>query len=531
MSIKLHFHGAARTVTGSCYVIETEKARVMVDCGLFQGSKTEASLNYRTFACDPLKIDALLLTHAHIDHSGLIPKLTRLGFKGRIHATDATADLARVMLADSAHIQETEVRYLNERNRRRGIDEVEPIYTKEDASFAATLFSEHDYRVWFSPAPGIRARLWNAGHLLGSASIEVEVENGDNPPLRLLFSGDIGPEFKLLQPDPEAPSGFDYVLCESTYGDRDRADRDEATRRTHLLNEVKLAIKRGGAMLIPSFAVERAQELLTDLEILVANKQLPDLPIFIDSPLATRATRIFQKHADLLQNGNPLQRAFHSAQVRLIEDVETSKALNRLSGTHIIIAASGMCEAGRIRHHLRNHLWQPQTTVLLAGYQAEGTMGRLLEQGTKRMRIMGEEVQVRATIRKIDEYSGHADATELAQWVKARLPIARGIFLTHGEDPAQLALASRLSQFLPAERIFRPSLDDIYELTGHEPELLSSDQPRRLAQDQMAKLDWHNDLASLVLDLSEAVDKAADEKSRQKLIRRLRRALEGSEMN
>ena len=526
MSIKLHFHGASRTVTGSSYVIETEQAHVMVDCGMFQGSKTESSLNYRPFACDPTKIHAMLLTHAHIDHSGLIPKLVKDGFKGRIHATAATADLCAVMLADSAHIQQMEVRNLNERKRRRGEEEVEPIYSMENAEAAVKLFTPHDYRQWVSPAPGMRARFWNAGHLLGSASIEVEVDQAGKPPLRILFSGDIGPEFKLLQPDPEAPQNFDYVLCESTYGAREREDRNEETRRKHLTAEVKAAIARGGVMLVPSFAVERTQELMTDLAILMGRGDLPAIPVFIDSPLAMRASRIFENHAGDMDNGKLLRQAFASADVRFMETVEDSKSINKLSGTYIIIAASGMCEAGRIRHHLRNRLWMAQTTVMLAGYQAEGTLGRMLENGSKRVRLMGEEVSVRAHITKIDDYSGHADGPELQAWVKARLPIARGIFLTHGEDPAQLGLAARLNAIVPAERIFRPSLDDTYELTGAEPVLVETTAPRRLAAAQVASVDWNNDLASLVLDLNEEIRKAADEKTRQKIIRRLRRALE-----
>ena len=525
MSVKLHFHGAARTVTGSSYVIETEKARVMVDCGMFQGSKTEQELNYRPMACDPSKVTAMLLTHAHIDHSGLIPKFVKHGFSGAIHATAATAELCEVMLADSAHIQQVEVKNLNERNRRRDLPEVEPIYDILDVEKAVGLFRGQPYHNWFEPAPGIRARFWNAGHLLGSASIEVEVEDGGKR-LRILFSGDIGPEFKLLEPDPEAPSGFDYVLCESTYGARERNDRDENSRRAHLKAEVQLAIKRGGVMLIPSFAVERTQELMTDLAILIERKELPQLPVFIDSPLAMRASRIFERHARELENGRLLQKAFSSSEVRLIESIEDSKTLNRLSGTHIIIAASGMCEAGRIRHHLRNRLWQPQTTVLLAGFQAEGTLGRMLESGAKRVRIMGEEVGVRAAIRKIDEYSGHADGRELKEWIEERLPISRGLFLTHGEDEAQLGLANRLSGIVPPERIFRPSLDEVYELSGSEPKLVETEQPRRLAADQLSRVDWHNDLASLMLDINQELRQAADERSRQKIIRRLRRALE-----
>ncbi|MDP4824059.1 MAG: MBL fold metallo-hydrolase [Aestuariivirgaceae bacterium] len=526
MSIKLHFHGASRTVTGSSYVIETPQARVMVDCGMFQGSKTEASLNYRPFACAPEKLTAMLLTHAHIDHSGLIPKLVKAGFTGRIHSTAATADLCAVMLADSAHIQQMEVRNLNERKRRRGEEEVEPIYDMADAEAAAKLFTPNDYHEWIDPAPGMRARFWNAGHLLGSASIEVEVDQVGKKPLRILFSGDIGPEFKLLQPDPEAPADFDYVLCESTYGAKERQDRDEETRRRHLTVEVKAAITRGGVMLIPSFAVERTQELMTDLAILISRGDLPSIPVFIDSPLAMRASRIFEHHAGDLDHGKWLRQAFASPDVRLMESTEDSKSLNRLSGTYIIIAASGMCEAGRIRHHLKNRLWMPQTTVMLAGYQAEGTLGRMLESGARRVRIMGEEISVRAHITKIDDYSGHADGPELQAWVKARLPIARGIFLTHGEDPAQLGLAARLNGIIPADRIFRPSLDDAYELTGPEPVLVDTTTPRRLAATQVASVDWNNDLASLVLDLNEELRKAADEKTRQKIIRRLRRALE-----
>ena len=252
----------------------------------------------------------------------------------------------------------------------------------QDADGRCSHFAHHGYGEWIEPVAGLRARFWNAGHLMGSASIEVEVSAaGSGKPIRLLFSGDIGPAFKLLQPDPEAPAGLDYVICESTYGATDRPDGTESTRRDRLAGEVIAARARGGALLIPSFAVERTQEIMTDLAILIDAKRLPDMPVFIDSPLAFKATRLFSKHAAQLENSDRLLRAFASPHVRMIESVDESKALNRLQGFHIVIAASGMCEAGRIRHHLKNRLWQPTTTVLLAGYQAQGTLGRLLQEG------------------------------------------------------------------------------------------------------------------------------------------------------
>ena len=526
MSVRLTFHGAARTVTGSCYLLDTGNARILVDCGMFQGSKTLAELNYRSFPFEPVGITALLLTHAHIDHSGVVPKLVKHGFRGPIHATSATADLCSVMLPDSGHIQEVEVRQLNERNRKRGRPEVEPIYTAADAEAAAGQFRTVEYGAWITPADGVRARYWNAGHLLGSASIEVEVAAPAGP-LRLLFSGDIGPANKLLEPDPTAGSDYDYVVCESTYGATDRADETEDGRRQVLAAEIRDASKRGGALLIPSFAVERTQELMTDLTILIDSGALAPMPVFIDSPLAYRATAFFRKHAAALDNGELLLRAFNSSHVRLSQSVEDSKALNRLGGFHVVIAASGMCEAGRIRHHLRNRLWQPNTTVLLAGYQAEGTLGRLLEDGAKRVRIQGEEILVKARIRRIDDYSGHADGPELVAWLKSRLPVSRGVFLTHGEDPAMDGLTAALSQgVVAADLIFRPALDECFDLTAARPELVPAETRRRIEPAAAARLDWHNDLTKLILDVNEAVAEAADEKARGVILRRLRRALE-----
>jgi len=526
MSIRLRFHGAARTVTGSCYLLESGSSRVLIDCGMFQGSKTETELNYRPFPFEPASLNAMLLTHAHIDHSGVIPKLTKLGYGGRIHCTPPTADLCGIMLPDSGFIQETEVKQLNERRRKRGEEEVEPIYTFDDAMRSLENFSTVAYETWIEPAPGIRARYWNAGHLLGSASIEVEVARAGLKPLRILFSGDIGPDNKMLEEDPEAPVGWDFVICESTYGGRDRFERSEQGRREIMAKEVSEAAQRKGALLIPSFAVEHTQEIVTDLVLLMEQKKIPQTNIFIDSPLASKATAIFSKYAKAMQHGDDLYRAFHSPFVRSTESVEDSKALARFSGFRIIIAASGMCEAGRIRHHLKNHLWQASTTVLLAGFQAEGSLGRILEDGAKDVTIMGEQINVKASIRKIEDYSGHADGPELVQWMKERLPVSKSVFLTHGEEEGQIALEKDLTGIgVRGDCIIRPRLDDVYDLSGEACALLESETRPRIDPLAVAHLDSHNELASLVLDIQAEIAKAADEKAKGALIRRLRRAL------
>ena len=528
MSVRIRFHGAARTVTGSCYLLEAGASRVLIDCGMFQGSKTETELNYRPFPFDAAKLDAMLLTHAHIDHSGMIPKLVKHGYKGRIICTPPTADLCGIMLPDSGFIQETEVKFLNQRRSRRGQEEVDPVYTFDDAMRSLESFAPTSYETWFEPADGIRARFWNAGHLLGSASIEVEVARGKGKPLRILFSGDIGPDNKMLHHDPEAPTNFDFLICESTYGGRDRFERSEEGRRENFARAVNDAASRKGALLIPSFAVERSQEIVTDLVRLMDEGRIPQANIFIDSPLASKATAIFKKYAKSLQHGDALYRAFSSPMVRSTESVEDSKALARFSGFRIIIAASGMCEAGRIRHHLRNHLWQSSTTVLLAGFQAEGTLGRILEDGAKQVTIMGETVTVKATINRMEDYSGHADGPELVQWVRERLPIGRSVFLTHGEEEAQLALESDLHGIGVAEDcIVRPRLDDVYDLSGEACAFLADETRPRIDPTMVAHLDSHNELADLVLDIQDAVIRAADEKAKGVIIRRIRKALSG----
>ncbi len=526
MTAKLHFHGASRTVTGSCYMIETDTAKVLVDCGMFQGSRTESELNYRAFPFDPKTITALVLTHAHIDHTGLVPKLVKQGFDKTIHCTNGTKDLCTIMLPDSGFIQETEVKKLNERNARKGLPEVEPMYGVIDAEMAVTLMQGKDYEQWFEPAPGIRMRYWNAGHLLGSASIETEIEQAGKKTIRLLFSGDIGPDNKMLEADPEGPTTWDFVVCESTYGNKDRFERGVEERRDQMAGELNAAAARGGVLLIPSFAVERTQEVVTDLVYLMDHGKAPKANIFIDSPLANKASAIFRKHAKELENGEDLAKAFASPLVRATETVDESKTLNMFKGFHIVISASGMAEAGRIRHHLRNRLWQKTTTVLFVGYQARGSLGNMLQEGAKRVKIMGEDVTVAAAIRKLDDYSGHADGPELVQWVKERLPVAKTIFLTHGEEDPQIAFAENLRGLVPDDCIIRPRLDDVFDLNAEKCAVIVEDTKPRIDPTSVAKLDWNNDLQSLVLDIEDQLKTVADAKGKAVLVRKLRDALE-----
>lgn len=528
MTFTMRFCGAAGTVTGSCYWLQTPGASFLVDCGMFQGNKTLRALNYDPFPFEASQIDFVLQTHAHIDHSGLLPKLHKAGFRGPVHMTSGTRDLLSFMLPDSGFIQEMEVEQLNRRNARRGKPQVTPIYTQQDAHACLDLFRSVDYERWKEPAPGIRFRLWNAGHILGSASIELEIAQGDGEaPIRLLFSGDIGPDRKLFHPDPQAASGFDYVICESTYGGRPRPRRTEEERREILAHEVRAALQAGGNLLIPAFAVERTQELLADLTLLEESGAIDHAPIFLDSPLAIRATEVFERHAHELEDLKHQPHLIDNPNIRFTETADESKAINRIRGGAIIMAASGMCDAGRIRHHLKHHLWRPDSTVLLVGYQAPGSLGRLLADGAAEVTIQGDPIRVRARIREIDVYSGHADHGELVEWIDERMPIRRGLILTHGDPEGGEALRTAVvAKGFDADHVLLPQIDDILDLATAALEPADGHHPRRVAPETANRPDWHNDTAQLLLDIRAQIDQAADERAKKVVIRKLRRALE-----
>ena len=525
MSTKLHFLGAAGGVTGFCVMIESGRTKVLVDCGLFQGPKTLKQLNYNAFPFSPSTIDAVLLTHAHIDHSGLIPKLAVKGFAGPVHATSGTIALCRVMLPDAGAIQEMEVKTLNRRNAQRGRDPVEPIYTKADAEACLDQFSAVALGTWLAVAPGIRARWWNAGHILGSASIEVEVVDGDTTET-LMFSGDLGPGGRDFADDPEGPQGVDHLILESTYGDVEREPVTQEQRQASLAEALRQAHEAGGPLVIPAFAVERTQELIVDLLEVMEAGDAPRGPIFLDSPLAIRASQVFLEKGHAADGTERFRRLRESNLLHFTESADESRSIERMRGWHIIIAASGMCDAGRVRHHLKRLLPRKEASILLVGFQAVGTLGRLLQEGRHAVRIQGEDIRVKASIRTIDVYSGHADAKGLVAWAKARGPVAGSIFLLHGEPDNLAGLKRRLeAEAVVADRIIIPRMDETFTIRHRHAITEALPVPPRIAPEAVSRLDWHNARAALLADLNEALDQAENDATRERILAGLRHKL------
>ncbi len=527
MAATLTFCGAAGTVTGSCSLLTSDAVRFLVDCGLYQGNRSVRDLNDRPFPFDATAVDFLLLTHAHIDHAGLVPKLVKEGFRGNIYATRATADLQQFMLADSAHIQETNAERRNRKRRRQGLPLIEPAYTSEHVKTALGLLQPVEYEEWFEPHPGVKVRCWNAGHILGSASLEVvfDADAGGNT-LRMLFSGDLGPDQKVFHPEPDAPEGFDYVVCESTYGDRDRADYTLASRRESLRTELVAGLERGGNVVIPSFALERSQELLHDIHTLLERREIPDATVYLDSPLARKATEVFMRHADELEDLEvPSAELFRHQRFRLVESVQESKNINGVAGRAIIISASGMCDAGRIQHHLRANIWRPEATILFVGYQAPGTLGHVITSGAKAVRIHGRELAVKAQIRRIGNYSAHADQVELADWIMERTPVAGRVFINHGDDGARQALRDVLvKRGLDPSTIVVPAFDERFELVAGTAR--SKGRAAERIADSALQRDWHSEYAVFILGLADKLQAATDPAERQRLLGRLQAALE-----
>jgi len=518
--LTLKFHGAAGTVTGSCMEVTLGERKILIDCGLFQGSRSLETLNHGAFGFDVERIDAVVLTHAHIDHCGLLPKLAADGYRGPIWCTEATADLLEYMLADAGRIQESDTERRNRRYDRAGEERFRPLYTEQDGLRAWRLARPVPLGEWFEPAAGMKARLWNAGHILGSASVEFEAGG-----VRTLFSGDLGPDNKAFQEDPEAPADLDYVVCESTYGDRSRPKVTIEERRALLETEVKTALARGGNLVVPTFALERTQELLLDLARLADAGRIPNVPIFVDSPLASRATKVFAAHATELQDVEGAD-IFRHPSIRYVEDVAESIRLNSVSGA-IILAASGMCEGGRIRHHLEHNLHRRQSTILFVGFQARGSLGRVILDGAKRVRLSGKDINVRAAIRRIDTYSAHADRDELEAWIRDRLPIRGGLFLDHGESEAIAALQDLIRTDAPRLAIVAPGIGECFALaSGSAPKRIETGRVDLAA---IAGEDWQNEYADFAANLKHNLAHIRTEAGRRKALEEMRRILAGYE--
>ena len=443
--MEIEFGGAAREVTGSCHIVRADGKTILLDCGLFQGRRAESDVKNRQLPCPVGEIDAIVLSHAHLDHAGRLPFLAREGYAGAIHATKATADLSAIMLADSARIQENDFDFLTRHHRPAS----PLLYDVKDAARVEELIRRQSYADWFEVLPNIRARFTDAGHILGSGSVVLEAtENG--VVRRLVFSGDVGrPGLPIIR-DPAPPTdAADVVIMESTYGDRDH--ESVAGARDRLAKVVRDTAARGGRVLIPSFAVGRAQEIVYDLHVLARDGAIPRIPIVIDSPLATAATAVFEHNADLFDRTEApvrdIKELFRFDQLTFTNNVNESKALNSRVGPIVIIAGSGMAEAGRILHHLAQGASNPRNTILIVGFQAEHTLGRRIVERQPTIKVFGDDIELRAGVEVLDGYSAHADRTELAQWlasVRRASPSLRQVCLVHGEAKAQDALAERL---------------------------------------------------------------------------------------
>ncbi|MES2522516.1 MAG: MBL fold metallo-hydrolase [Gemmatimonadota bacterium] len=446
----IEFSGAAREVTGSCHILRVNGRTVLLDCGLFQGRRSESREKNARLPLPVQEIDAVILSHAHIDHAGRLPYLVAQGYKGTIWATAATRDLCAIMLADSAHIQEKDAEYLE----RRGQPHADPLYTMADARTTQERMIGVPYHKWFDVTDGVRAHFTDAGHILGSASVVIECREGDTTK-RLIFSGDIGRDGLAIIRDPEAPTGgADVIICESTYGNRDHESVDGA--REHLGRVVRETAARGGRILIPSFAVGRTQELVYDLHSLRRNDDIPAIPVIIDSPLAIDATSVFAMHPEVFDQSESLVRAtnrlFDFPLVRFTRDVEESKALNGARGPMVVIAASGMAESGRILHHLKNGASDPRNTILIVGFQAEHTLGRRIVERRSTIRVFGDEIPLAAQVEILNGYSAHGDRGELRVWLDevrdGGVSSGRGaprVHLVHGEPESQDAFRQSLS--------------------------------------------------------------------------------------
>jgi len=449
MTVTLKALGAARNVTGSAYLLETDHARVLVDCGLFQERKLQ-NRNWAPFPVKPSSIDAVFLTHAHLDHCGLLPKLVREGFRGRIHATQATAELARIILLDSAHLQEEDAAYKAKRHRREGRKgphpEV-PLYTTKDAEATLPLFSPVEYHQCVGTADGLEACFYDAGHVLGSSMIRLNIKEKGRQ-CQIIFTGDMGEPDRPIVDDPAIFHHADYVVIESTYGNRLHPEAAEIDGE--LRDVIRDTVARGGNVVVPAFALERTQEILYYMNKLRMSDQIQPLDVYLDSPMAISITEVFKQHQDLFDA--EMQRLCHAdcspfdyPGLRMTRTTEESKSINFLKQPVMIIAGSGMVTGGRVKHHIANNITRRDSTILFVGYQAEGTLGRIIMEGADRIRLFGQQFPVRAQIAQIHGFSAHADRDTLFQWL-GHLEQPRRVFVTHGEEKAALGFADYIRE-------------------------------------------------------------------------------------
>ncbi len=483
--MKIQFCGATTGVTGSCHLIKTENHNVLLDCGQFQGGKAQDAMNREPFPFDPKSVECMLLSHAHIDHCGRIPLLVKRGFSGPIYCTSATADLLKVMLEDSAYIHEREAEWHTKKNMRAGLPEVEPLYTLADADKALTLVKPVEYDQLIEINDDMRFVFNDAGHILGSAITEIWVREGEKE-TKIVFSGDLGVMQRPILKDPTIIKKADCVIMESTYGDRTHPENAMDVKR--LIDIIIKTADRGGSVVIPSFAVGRTQELLYELnrfydEHTEFDDKLDKVNVYVDSPMATTATEVFRRNAQvfddeareyIVKGDDPLD----FKNLKFTRSTEESQRLNRDSKPKVIISASGMCEAGRIRHHLKHHLWDPKSSIVFVGYQAEGTLGRALINGLKDVTLFGDQIHVEAEIYDLKGFSGHADQNGLLEWLSGFEKKPAQLFLVHGEEKAKLAFAETVKEKL--------GFDPIVVLGNSEYELKQGDEDLALLNEEEA---------------------------------------------
>ena len=515
--MKVKFLGAAMSVTGTCHLITTDKYKFLLDCGQFQGSRALEELNAKDFGFDPSEIDFMILSHSHIDHSGRIPLLTKRGYAGKIYCTDATADLVEIMLKDSGYIHEKEAEWTNRKAERSGKPFVEPLYTFQDASDAIQQLEPVLYGQLYEINPDIQVRFRDAGHILGSSIVELWVREKDHV-TKLVFSGDLGVKNRPILRDPEKIEEADYVIMEATYGDRIHESSGESLEK--FFDIILETTRRGGSVIIPSFAVGRTQELIYQLNKFYEEhdelkKELDQIMVYVDSPLATSATEIFRRNAQvfddetreyILKGDNPLD----FKNLVFTRTSEESQQLNFNTAPKIIISASGMCDAGRIKHHLKHNLWNPKNSIVFVGYQAEGTLGRSIVNGDKDVTIFGEKIHINAEIHNLEGFSGHADRDGLLEWLSGFVKPPKRVFLVHGEEQSKKNFAYTVNETLGLDCTVIEDVSE-YDLTTDEilsvestKSLIATEEQLNRLKNQLSRL--RDELETILYNTHLAVD-------------------------